>query len=76
MEMALDRLKTGKKATVACMKTPPELTARLHSFGLTVGTPVQCCYRSPEGKVTALGVSGTVVAVRTRDLRNITVQCG
>lgn len=73
MEMELNRLPIGSTATVSRMETPPELSARLHSFGLTAGTPVQCCYRSPGGKVTALGFSGTVVAVRTRELRNITV---
>ncbi len=75
MEMGLDRLQPGKTALVTQICLPKAIEQRLRRFGLTVGTPVQCCYRSPGGKVTALGFSGTVVAVRTGQLGKIRVRC-
>ena len=75
MEMSLDRLKPGCCAAVTRMNTPKELTLRLRDYGLVPGTGVRCCYRSPGGKVTALELLDTVVAIRTRELKQILVRC-
>ncbi len=75
MEMGLDRLKVGQQATVQRIETDPLLMQRLRLFGLVPGIPVRCRYRTPGGSVTALEFCGTVVALRSRDIRNIRVSC-
>ena len=52
------------------------LRRRLAEFGLVPGTKVRCRYRSPDGGVTAIGLRGAVLALRTGDLRRITVGIG
>lgn len=71
MEMRLDRLMPGRWATVTAIAVPKELRRRLRDFGLVVGTKVCCRYRSPRSDVTALELRGTVIALRTRDLKLI-----
>ncbi len=75
MEIGLDRLRSGQQGIVERMDTDPLLTLRLRSFGLIPGTQVRCRYRSPGGSVTALEFCGTVVALRTRDIKKIRVRC-
>ncbi len=75
MEVSLDRLKVGQQATVQNIETDPLLAQRLRLFGLVAGTGVLCRYRSPGGSVTALEFCGTVVALRSRDIRKIRVCC-
>ena len=74
MELTLDRLHLGQKAVVTYMDTDAFLTERLHAFGMIPGTQVRCRYRTPGGSVTALEFRGTVVALRTRDMKKIRVQ--
>ena len=75
METSLDQLRTGVGAIVTKIGVKGELARRLQDFGLVPGTLVCCRYRSPGGQVTALELRGTVVALRTRDLKNIGVRC-
>lgn len=75
METSLDQLRTGVGAVVTKIGVKGELARRLQDFGLVPGTLVCCRYRSPGGQVTALELRGTVVALRTRDLKNIGVRC-
>lgn len=75
MEMSLDRARIGQQTVILQIDTPPALKKRLKDFGLVPGTKVCCCYRSPGGKVTALEFRSVVVAVRTRELKNIRVRC-
>ena len=74
MEMNLDKLEHGLKAVVTQISAPEPLRSRLRAFGLIVGTVVCPCYRSPDGGVTALQLRGTVIALRTRELRKIRVR--
>lgn len=73
MEMGLERLPMGSEATVTAVNTAPALKNRLESFGMVPGTRVVPRYRSCDGTVTAVEFRGTVIALRTRDLRDIRV---
>lgn len=75
METSLNCVRPGMRAVVMQIGVEPELAKRLKDFGLVPGTHVHCCYRSPGGQVTALELRGTVVALRTRDLKRIRVSC-
>ncbi len=75
MEISLDLLRPGKRAVVLEVNTPPELKQRLRAFGLVPGTVVESRYRCPWGSVTALALRGSVLALRTADLRKIRVRC-
>lgn len=72
--MALDALLPGQTGVVTDMAVDPWLKKRLRAFGLVPGTLVRCCYRSPDRSVTALALRGTVLALRTKDLKSIRVQ--
>lgn len=75
MEITLDRLRLGQQAVVTHIDTNADLMCRLRSYGMVPGTRVRCRYRSPGGSVTALELRGSVVALRTRDMRMIRVCC-
>ncbi len=73
--MTLDQLCPGKEGTVVTVAAPAALTARLREFGMIPGAAVRVCYRSPQGRVTALEVMGGVIATRTAYLKDIQVAC-
>lgn len=73
--MALDALLPGQAGVVTDLAVGEGLQKRLNAFGLVPGTVVHCCYRSPDKTVTALAFRGTVLALRTKDLKNILVRC-
>lgn len=75
MQTSLDAIRPGKQAVVIQVNTEDALRRRLRDFGLMPGTRVSCRYRSPWGDVTALSFRGAVLAVRTKDLRKILVEC-
>lgn len=75
METSLDCIRPGVRAVVTKVNTDTALKKRLQDFGLVPGTAVRCRYRSPWGDVTALELRGSVLAMRTRDLRKIRVRC-
>lgn len=74
MEVALDRLPVGIPAVVTAVRCHPELNARLRDFGLVPGTGVQIRYRSPDRGVAALEFRGTVIALRSADLKGVRVK--
>jgi len=74
METGLDCLRPGVKAVVIQVNTEETLKQRLRDFGLVPGTAVCCRYRCPWGHLTALELRGSVLALRTRDLRKIRVR--
>lgn len=78
MEVTLDRLPQGIPAVVLQIGCKHELRDRLRDFGLVPGTEVIARYRSPGKGVTALEFRGTVIALRTRDLKGVRVRwkCG
>lgn len=78
MQVRLDRLPCAIPAVVLEISCKPELRERLRDFGLVPGTEVTARYRSPDKGVTALEFRGTVIALRTRDLKGVRVkwECG
>lgn len=75
MEISLDCLRPGQEGVVSGIDTDEQLKVRLQAFGMVPGTSVCCSYRSPGGSITALEFRGTVVALRTRDMKKIRAQC-
>jgi len=75
MEIGLNRLGLGVQAEVTQVGGNARMKKRLEEMGLVSGTKVCCRYRSPGGFVTALEFRGTVLALRTRDLKHIKVWC-
>lgn len=75
MEISMDRLKLGQQGVVKKIDTDQHLKRRLADFGVVPGTCVACRYRTPGGGVTALEFRGTVLALRTRDMKKICVRC-
>lgn len=73
--MTLDCIRPGKEAVVTVINTDAALKRRLKAFGLVPGTTVYCRYRCPWGSLTALELRGSVLALRTRDLKKIRVRC-
>ena len=74
MEMNLDRLMPGLHGIIVSVNTDELLRLRLRDFGLVNGTKVSVRYKSPDGGVTALELRGTVVALRTCELKKIRVR--
>lgn len=74
MEITLDKLPPGVPAVVTCVGVQEVLACRLRALGLVKGTKVFLRYCSPDGGVTALEFRGTVVALRTRELKKIRAQ--
>lgn len=76
MQISLARLPAGIPATVVRIGCDKKTVNRLRDFGLIPGTTVMICYRSPSGGVAALQCRGAIVALRTNDLRHISVRWG
>ena len=74
MEIALTALPPRLWGTVTRITLPEALEARLRSFGFTPGTRLSPRYQSPDGAVTALELRGTLLALRTRDLKHVWVE--
>ena len=74
MEVSLDRLPQGIPAIVVHVGCKKELCCRLRDFGLVPGTEIITRYRRPDRGVTALEFRGTVIALRTRDLKGVRVE--
>ena len=74
MEISLNRLPPGARGVVIHMNTDRALTKKLKDFGLVPGTAIRCTYRCPWGDVTALEFRGSVLALRSDDLKKIIVR--
>lgn len=74
MEMPMDRLPVGVPAIVVKIGCKLDLIRRLRSFGMIPGTMVVIRYRSPGGSVAAFDCRGAVLALRSKDLKGVTVQ--
>lgn len=73
MVLSLDQVCFGVWGSVVEVGTPRELTVRLRDFGLVPGTRVCRRYCSPGRDVTAIELRGSVLALRTPDLKRIRV---
>lgn len=73
MQTTLDRLLPGEEGTVTEIGVSETLKKRLADFGMISGTRVSCAYRSPGANLTAVSLRGSVIALRTSDMKEITV---
>lgn len=71
MDRTLDCLAVGQKALVTGVCGTAALCMRLKDYGLIPGTQICCRYRSPDGSVTSVECRGSVIAIRTKDMKNI-----
>ena len=71
MDITLDMLKVDKMAVVTAVDTDAAMAKRLRAYGLVPGTVVRCRYQTPDRSVTALEFRGSVLAVRTVQLKKI-----
>ena len=72
MQNGLEQVRLGERVRVT--EVQGALKRPLMDFGCVPGTEVCCRYRSPGGFVTAVELRGTVLALRTADLKKIRVQ--
>ncbi len=71
VEISLDRLKPGERATVQRLKLPPNRANSLSRLGLGPGTELLCLRRLPLGDPTVYRWRGTDVALRRADAKRI-----
>lgn len=71
MDITLDRLRPGQWAVVTELGEDTYLKERLTAYGMVPGTMVECRYRTPDGSVTSLECRGSVIALRTVDMKRI-----
>ena len=75
MDITLDQLRPGQQAVVTDLGEDAYLKERLMVYGMVPGTTVGCRYRSPDGSVTSLECRGSVIALRTADMKRIWGRC-
>lgn len=73
IEHSLDTLQPGHKATVVCLRTEEPLRRRFSDLGIITGTSICSLFRSPSGDPTAYRIRSTVIALRKKDAKTITV---
>lgn len=64
----------GGRAVVLRISAEKELLRRFYDIGLIPGSTVSCLHKSPFGDPYAIEVSGSVIAVRKKDLKNILIK--
>lgn len=72
MEINLEEIRPGMRATVTYIPDGSPLKGRLREFGFVPGTAFDCRFLSPGGHLAALAFGGTMIAVRIADLKGIT----
>ena len=72
--LTLDELKPGQSATVIEVKAGGLDRRRLMDFGILPGTRIEIELRSPLGSPTAYRVRGSVIALRTSQAQQITIE--
>jgi ferrous iron transport protein A len=64
----------GERAVILKASAEKELLRRFYDIGLIPGSTVVLLHKSPLGDPYAIEVSGSVIAVRKKDLKNILVR--
>lgn len=75
MDITLDKLRPGQQVIVTDLGEDMYLKQRLMAYGMIPGTAVCCRYRTPDGSVTSLDCRGSVIALRTADMKRIWGRC-
>lgn len=72
--LCLADLSVGECGRVIEISASPKQSARLAQFGLIPDTEAECVLRGRKGGMAAFSVRGVTIALRERDLRQITVE--
>ena len=72
--LTLDRLRMGRRATIAALNAPEAQRQRMLDLGFVPGRPVSALQESPWGDPVAYGVCGAVIALRRADAQQILVR--
>ena len=67
-------IKPGQRARVVKLTAKGSMRRRLLDLGLVGGTLVECLGESPSGDPRAYLIRGAVIAIRSRDCRDILVR--
>ena len=67
-------IRPGQKARVVKITAERSMHRRLLDIGLVEGTLVECLGESPPGDPRAYLIRGAVIAIRSRDCRDILVR--
>lgn len=70
----LSQIEPGQLAVIKHLNTTGSMRKRLLDLGLTEQTEVRCLGRSPLGDPSAYLIRGAVIAIRSRDSRDIIVE--
>ena len=70
----LASLHPGQQGWISDIHAEEDIGQRLRDMGLVEGSRIECAYRSPFGDPTAYFVTGTLIAIRTRDAENIDIE--
>ena len=72
--VSLSQIRTGDRVEVVEIPKCCRLRQQLQQFGVTSGSTLYCRYCSPGSELVALECEGSVVALRLRELSEITVR--
>ena len=72
-ERSLTDLHEGEKAQVVSLRNESNIKRRLQDLGMVEGTRVSCVQKSPHGDMTAYGIRGAIIALRTEDAVSVLV---
>lgn len=70
----MDKMRPGERARVGRVLAKRNIKRRLFDLGLIPGREVECVSRSPGGDPSAYLICGALIALRARDVANITVK--
>lgn len=66
-------LKVGEKGVIKKLLTTSSMRRRFLDIGLIEGTTVDCVGQSPGGDPKAFLIRGAVIAIRSKDCKNILI---
>lgn len=69
----LDDIKPGETATIQSLIATGSMRRRLLDIGLIENTKVECVGQSPSGDPAAYLIRGAVIAIRSKDCKDIII---
>lgn len=69
--ITLNDIKPGERGIIHSLSATGSMRRRLLDLGLIQNTQVECIGRSPWGDPSAFLIRGAVIAIRSKDCRNI-----
>lgn len=73
-QLSMSALRDGQSAYVKNIDADPAMRRRLLDIGLIPGTKVTCQGRSPAGDPAAYLIRGAVIALRSKDAGNVSLE--